>query len=333
MKHTLKLAVSVVALTLASAAFTPVIAGPQKESPLTTVQALQAAFGDHHAGHARAVHTNGVIFEGTFTPAPEARSIVKTPIFTGGPLPIIARFSTFAGVPDLPDNHDGAAPAGIGIKIKSVDGVGKDFDVQGNNHPDFIVANVDDFVVFFKALGATKDDSPHPNPVEQFLATHPHAKDFLASRRYPASWAQAKFFGINSVKLTNAEGKSVFARYQFVPRDGEQYLSPEERKAKSATYLHDGIAQRAAEGPIVFDWYAQIADKGDAIEDPSIAWPETRRRVKLGTFSLDHQPKDADAVGKSLVFLIGQSQPGVEPADPMLVLRNTADVISFGERQ
>jgi catalase len=72
-------------------------AAPPKDTPLSTVEALHAAFGNHHA---RALHTKGVILEGTFTPAPEARSIVKEPIFSGGPLPIIARFSLFAGDPD-----------------------------------------------------------------------------------------------------------------------------------------------------------------------------------------------------------------------------------------
>ena len=111
MKRTLKLAASLAALTFANAAFAQASPGPQKETPLSTVESLHTAFGDHHAEHARAIHTKGVIFEGTFTPAPEARSIVKTPIFAGAALLIVARFSLFAGVPDVPDNNDGASPA------------------------------------------------------------------------------------------------------------------------------------------------------------------------------------------------------------------------------
>jgi catalase len=169
--------------------------------------------------------------------------------------------------------------------------------------------------------------------LEQFLATHPHTKEFLGSRTYPASYAEAKYFGLNSVKFTNGNGKSAYLRYQFVPRAGEHYLAPEERKAKSGSYLQDEFVQRAAKGPIVFDWYAQIAEKGDAIEDPSIAWPDTRKLVKLGTLSLTRQPSDLKTADRTLVFLVGQPHPGVEPADPMLVLRNTADPIGFGERQ
>ena len=333
----LKLTVSVAALTLASAALvqasadTAAMADAPKETPLSTVESLHTAFGDHHAEGGRAIHAKGVIFEGTFTPAPEASSIVKTPIFTGGPLPIIARFSLFAGVPNVPDNADAASPAGFSIKIKAVDG--DDFDIQCINARDFAVATSDDFAALMRALGTTKPDSPHPNPVEQFLAMHPHTKEFLARRTYPASYAEAKYFGLNSVKFTNASGKSVYVRYQFVPRAGEHYLTPEERKAKSGSYLQDEIVQRAGEGPIVFDWYAQIAEKGDKIEDPSIAWPDTRKLVKLGTFSIERQPSDLKTVNRTLVFLVGQYHVGAEPADPMLVLRNTADPISFGQRQ
>jgi catalase len=299
-----------------------------RETPLSMVGALHAAFGDHHA---RAVHTKGIIFEGTFTPAKDARAIVREPIFAGGPLPVVARFSDFAGVPDVPDNDDGAAPAGFAVKIAASDG--DDFDIEANQHKDFIVATFDEFAVFLRAVGATKPDTPHPNPVEQFLAAHPHAKEFLGTLTYPASFAEAAYFGVNAVKFANAKGKSVYVRYKFLPRAGEHYLKPDERKAKSASYLMDEIAPRVAKAPVEFDWYAQIAAKGDKIDDPSIAWPDSRKLVKLGTFSLARQPADPDAAQKALLFLPGQPHPGVEAADPMLVMRNIAYPISLGQRQ
>jgi catalase len=320
-----------IALGLASmalAALPAFAAGPAKETPLSMVNALHTAFGEHHA---RAVHTKGIILEGTFTPAPEARSIVKTPVFTGGPLPIIARFSLFAGVPELPDNDDGASPAGFAVKIKAPDG--DDFDIELNQHKDFIVSTFDEFAVFLRAVGTTKPDSPHPNPVEQFLATHPHAKEFLGSRTYPASFAQARYFGINAVKVTNAKGASAFVRYLAVPRAGETFLNADQRKAAGGTYLHDEIKTRLVAGAIMFDWYAQIAAKGDAIEDPAIAWPDSRKLVKLGTFSLTKLPDNPSEADKTLLFLPGQPHAGVAAADPMLVMRNTAYPISLGQRQ
>ncbi|MGH6911085.1 MAG: catalase family peroxidase, partial [Phenylobacterium sp.] len=319
------------ALALSAALFgvAPVLAAEAvRETPASMVGALHTAFGEHHA---RAVHTKGVMFEGEFTPDGGARALTKAPIFAGPRLPIAARFSLFAGVPDLADNDDAASPAGFGVKIKGKDG--DDFDIEANQHKDFITATSDEFAVFLRALPVSGPAAPHPNAVEQFLAGHPHAAEFLGSRTYPASYAQATYFGVNSVKFTNAKGKSVFVRYRFTPKAGERYLSPAERKAKGGTYLHDEIAQRIAKGPVVFDWYAQIAEAGDKIEDPSIAWPESRRLVKLGTFTLTRSPADPDTAQRSLLFLPGKSHPGVEAADPMLVLRNAAYPISFKERQ
>ncbi|MBS0471140.1 MAG: catalase family peroxidase [Proteobacteria bacterium] len=302
--------------------------GPAKESPLSMVEALHSAFGDHHD---RAVHTKGLVFVGTFTPAKEARTLTKEPIFSGGPLPVIARFSLFAGVPDLADNDDGASPAGLAVKVKAKDG--DDFDIEANQHPDFIVSTFDEFAVFLRAVGSTKPDSPHPSPVEQFLATHPHAVQFLHSRTYPASYAQARYWGINAVKFTNAKGQSVFVRYTFKPHAPEKYLTPDERKVAGPSYLGDEIVRRIAAAPVSFDLYAQIAGKGDKIDDPAVAWPATRKMVKLGTLTLVNQPDDPNEVARTLLFLPGQSHPGVEAADPMLVLRNTAYPISLGERQ
>jgi catalase len=55
--------------------------------------------------------------------------------------------------------------------------------------------------------------------------------------------------------------------------------------------------------------------------------------VRLGTFTLTTLPQDPETTQKALLFLPGQPDPGVEAADPMLVMRNTAYPISVGERQ
>lgn len=312
---------------IAIAEDSPAVA-PPRETPLSMVNALHTAFGEHHA---RAVHTKGVIVEGSFTPASGASALTREPIFAGGSLPVIARFSLFAGLPDLPDNADAASPAGFAFKIKAKDG--EDFDVEANQHRNFIVATFDEFAVFLRALAVSGPDAPHPNAVEQFLAQKPKAAEFLASRTYPISYAQAAYFGINSLKFTNAKGQALFIRYRLVPKAGEHYLKPDERKAQGPTYLQDEIVNRVTQSPIVFDWYAQIAEAGDVIEDPSIAWPERRKLVKLGRIKLDHLPADPGGTDKALLYLPGQPHPGVEPADPMLVLRNSAYPISFGQRQ
>ncbi len=317
------LATMLLALTQQAAAQTP-----PKQTPQDLVDALRTAFGAHHA---RAVHTKGVMLEGAFTPDAAARALTKAPIFAGGSLPVIARFSLFAGIPDIPDTDAGAPPTGLALKIKAKDG--SDYDLASDQHNGFIVATSDEFAEFLRDVGASGPNAPHPTAVEQFLATHPIAKTFLASLTVPASYATATYFGINSFKWTNAKGHPTYVRYQYLPRAGEHYLKPAEWKARRPSYLQDDIVARVAREPVAFDWYAQIAEKGDKIEDPSIAWPDSRRRVKLGTFTFTRLPRDAAAADRQYMVLPGQPHAGIEAADPMLLLRNKAYPISFRGRQ
>ena len=170
-------------------------------------------------------------------------------------------------------------------------------------------------------------------PIEQFLDGHPIAKAFVTSQPPPPeSYATIAYFGVNSFKFTNASGRSAFVRYRLVPRAGEHYLTPDGVKTKGPDYLIPELTQRLTTAPVVFDWYAQIAQSGDKIDDPSIAWPETRERTLLGTITITRLA-GAPGIDKATLFLPGTTHPGIDPADPMLTLRNNAYPISFKKRQ
>jgi catalase len=299
-----------------------------KTTPNQMIDDMHQAFGAHHD---RAVHTKGVLFLGIFTPDPAALALTKAPIFAGGDLPVQARFSLFSGIPDIPDTDGGAAPTGLAIKIEA--GNGESYDLASDQHNGFIVATVDEFAEVMRDVGASGPGVAHPTPIEQFIGTHPAAKAFVTSLTQPASYAEATFFGINSFKWTNAQGKSIFVRYRYVPRAGEHYLSKDELKPLGPNYLQDEIVARIAKAPVVFDWYVQIAESGDKIEDPSAVWPESRKLVKVGTFTITQPPADPLAADKAFTVLPGSSRPGIDPADPMLTFRNQVYPVSFKARQ
>jgi catalase len=303
-------------------------AAPPHQTPQQLVDALHAAFGTHHA---RAVHAKGIILKGTFAPSKEASSLSKEAIFAGPALPVTVRFSNFTGIPDIPDNIGDANPRGFAAKIKPASGAA--VDIVAHSFNGFPVATSDEFGVLLKAIAASGPGVAHPTPIERFLATHPIAKTFLTTQKPPpVSYATTAFFGVNSFKFTNGKSVSHFVRYRFVPAAGEHYLTAEEMKAKGPNYLRDDIVKRVATAPVVFDWYAQIAEKGDKIEDPSIAWPESRRLVRLGTFTIT-KVADDPATDRQTLFLPGTPHPGIDPADPMLTVRNKAYPISFKARQ
>ncbi len=148
----------------------------------------------------------------------------------------------------------------------------------------------------------------------------------------PASYATAAYFGVNSFAFVDSAGTKRFVRYRFVPVAGEHYLDTAMLTGKGPNYLQEEIAARVARAPVAFEWFAQLAEPGDAIEDPSVAWPESRRRVHLGTITIRTVQTRA-AADKELLFLPGRLCEGIETADPMLNVRHAAYPISFGERQ
>jgi catalase len=302
---------------------------PARDSPQQMVDALHSAFGVHHA---RAVHAKGILLTGTFMPSVEARQLANSAVFTNGTLQITARFSDFTGIPDIPDTAGGANPRGFAIKFKLPGDAS--MDIVAHSFNGFPTATTDEFGYLLRAIGNSGPEAAKPTDLDQFLAAHPIARTFLTTQKpAPISYATLAYFGVNSFKFTNASGKSRFTRYRFIPLAGEQFLDAAALKGKGPNYLSEEIATRIASGPIVYDWYAQIATDGDAIADPSVAWPESRQLVKLGTITISGLVADQPATDKVTMFIPNNVPAGIEPADPMLTIRSAAYPISFAGRQ
>jgi catalase len=310
-------------ISAAFALVSPAVAA--EPTPQQMVDAMHTTFGDNHS---RAVHAKGTIVEGSFAPDPAARSLSAVALFSAAKVPVTARFSDFTGIPTIPDNVGDANPRGFAVKFKAPGG---DFDIVTHSFNGFPTKTSGEFRELLLAIAASGKDAAKPTALDKFLAAHPIAKNFLTTQNSPESFATSAYFGVNAFKYTKA-GAARFVRYRLVPAAGEHYLDAARLKAKSADFLQTDIAQRLAKGPVSFDWFAQIAEKGDVIDDPSIAWPASRRLIKLGTITLTKVVTDPGADHK-LLFLPANMPDGIEAADPMLTIRNGAYPISFQHRQ
>ena len=321
----------IVAASSASAQSPMTVTDPEQLShrlPARLVQDFHAAFGEHHA---RAVHTKGIILEGRFIPDKAAVGLSRAPVFEAA-VPIIVRFSNFTGIPDIPDTNYNASPRGLAIKFLMPDG--SNLDIVCHSFNGFPVATSNEFSMLLQAIGASGPDAAKPTDLDRFLETHPVAKTFLTTQKPPPqSWATAQYYGVNSFSFTNDKGNTRYVRYRFVPEAGLHFLTEDELKGRDPDYLADEIRMRVTANPIQFDWFAQEAGAGDKIEDPSIAWPEGRPLVRLGTISIDRLAPNTLTADKSLSFLPGTLPLGIGIADPMLAIRNAAYPVSFHERQ
>ena len=116
------------------------------------VQALDNINGLHPGF--RPAHAKGIMFSGTFTPAPEAVSLTRAPHLQQKSTPVTVRFSNSAGIPDIADNHSqGASPRGIAIRFHLADHVHTD--IIAHSHNGFPVRTPEEFLEMLQAAAAS----------------------------------------------------------------------------------------------------------------------------------------------------------------------------------
>lgn len=302
----------------------------QTSTPEQLVDALNGVFGKHPG--ARAVHAKGIVLEGTFTPGAQASSVSKAPHLQSTAVPVTVRFSDFAGIPDIPDNHELAGPRGFAIKFKLPDG--SDSDIVAHSFNGFPSPTADDFRDLLIALGSSGANAAKPTPLDTYLAAHPIAKAFLtAPKPAPESYGTLPYFGVNTFKFVNGAGKVTYGRYQFQPVAGAHFLSDAEAAKRAVDYLSTEIRARVAQAPVSFRMLLQVAAAEDKLDDPSIAWPDTRQTIELGTISITKAVQDSDAAQRQLLFLPNALPAGIEVQDPMIDARSAAYPVSYGRRQ
>ena len=306
----------------------PTESKPPQYSPGQLVDALHTTFGTHRA---RAVHAKGIILQGVFTPDPRAKTLTTAAHLQDTGSTVTVRFSDFTGLPDIPDNSPLANPRGLAVKFAMPGGLTTD--IVGHSFNGFPTATSDEFHDLLLSIAASGAEAAKPNALDRFLSSHPVAKTFLTTQKTPASYAAITYFGVNSFEFTNARGESRFVRYQFVPEGGEQLLTADEVARQSAGYLASEIRVRVGKHPFRFAFVAQLAEPGDKIADPSIAWPDTRTRVPLGTLEIRAIAPNTASEDRALSFSPDNLPDGIKPADPMVTFRSRAYPISVKERQ
>lgn len=287
------------------------------------VDAFNGIYGAHE-GH-RAVHAKGTLCAGIFTATPEASSYTRAAHMQGEPTRAHVRFSNAGGDPTKRDGtNDGR---GMAVKFYLPDG--STTDISAVTVPVFVVRTPKDF------LDLTLARKPHPETGEidldkigAFLEAHPEshpAIEAAMSANAPASYVQLRYFAVHAFKLVDAQGGFRFARYRWEPEAGTAFLERAETKQRGDDYLREDLEKRFADGSAAFRLWAQIADEGDLVDDPTVAWPDERDDVELGRLEITALAFDRERDGDVLVFDPTRVTDGIECSDdPILHARPNA---------
>lgn len=309
---------------LAGASATVAQPRPSDGVPARIVEAFDALFSGPHPG-ARAVQAKGLVVHGSFMPAAGAASLSRAVHLSGGDVPVVVRFSSFAGNPAVPDGAPDANPRGMAVRFLLPDG--GDTDIVAHSYNGFPAATPGEFLEFLRAV-------PVSAVLEGLAAARPAVRAFLAAPKpAPASYGTETFFGVSAFRFTNAQDQSRYGRYQLLPLSGGRHLTPDEASARAPDFLALEFAERLSRGPVGFRLLVQLAEEGDAVADGSVAWPAERPVIELGTVSLRTLAPDQVIARQRLRFAPTNLVGGIAPsADPMLVARTQAYDISAERR-
>jgi catalase len=302
---------------------------PAKSLPQHIADDFIALAGGVHPGY-RINHAKGIVLTGTFAPSPGATALSRAPHLSAPRTPVIVRFSDPTGVPTIPDKDPHAWPKGIAVRFSLANGAYTD--IVSVAHNGFVVGTGEDFAAFLDAAIATKPDSRHPNPVEQFLASHPHANTFVTDPHpLPVGFETETYYGNNAFIFVNAQGVKQAGRTRIVPVDGEKFLSAEAAAKTSPDYLFDEIPKHL---PFKMKVVVQVANPGDQTKDGSDPWPEDRKLVELGVITVTTVAPNNAELQRTLAFNPIYLSDGIQLSDdPLPVIRSAVYALSVVHRR
>jgi catalase len=296
------------------------------------IEAFEGTFGAH-AGQRRN-HIKGTCASGEFVGTSDAAALSRSPLFSGKTIPVVARFSLGGGNPDVPDAAP--APRGMALELRLPGG-----GLQHITMIDLPIFGAMSPASFHDAIVAAKPDpktgKPDPEKLKAYAASHP---DAMALSRYTSSHAptanyyQSTYFSIHTFRFIDAKGIEHMVKWRFVPRDGTKEMTAAESKAAPRDFLEKNLIERARKGPAIWDMIVYVGEPGDPTDNPTLAWPESRRHFTAGTLTIKQAaPQQKGVACEPINFDPLIMADGIAPTnDPILLFRSPAYAVSFGKR-
>lgn len=314
------------------AAISAAPAGADVNAP-QMIDAFEGTFGVHPGQ--RRNHAKGLCAAGEFVGTSDAAALSRSMLFSGKNVPVIARFSLGGGSPDVPD----AAPAPRGMALE--------FHLPGGGLQHITMIDVPIFgatspASFRDAIVAAKPNpttgKPDPEKLKAYVESHPDAMALmqLSSQHAPtANYYQTTYFSIHTFKFIDAKGTEHMVKWRFIPRDGTREMTAAEMKAAPHDFLEKNLIERTHKGPAVWDMVVYVGEPGDPQDNPTLAWPETRKHFTAGTLTItEATPQQKGVACEPINFDPLVMADGMAPTnDPILLFRSPAYAVSFVKRR
>ncbi|ODA67960.1 Catalase-related peroxidase precursor [Methyloligella halotolerans] len=323
--------IGVVLLALAGAfAATAGWLSPQRLTP----EKIVARFEEYNGVHPgfRRNHAKGVCVSGVFESSGEGAAISRASLFRpDASVPVFGRFALAGGNPFMADSPAAVRSLALNFALP-------DRELWRTGMNDIPVFPVKDAQGFYDFLAATRPDpktgKPDPAKMEAFLKAHPEAPaalKLITGRQMAEGFADATYNSLNAFEFVDAHGTETPVRWSVMPVDPPK---PDAAPEEGENYLFDALAGELESAPLRWRLVATVGEPGDSTSDPTIPWPDGRRKVTLGTLTLDRVEDEEHGPCRDVTFDPLILPDGIASSDDQILsARSAAYAVSFRERE
>ena len=316
-------------LVTAAFAYTGGWLAPGRLTPVRVVDGFEQVNGPHPGF--RRNHAKGLCIAGVFESNGHGLRFSKASVFDLGQVPVVGRFALAGGQPYLPDSPQAVRSMALRFMLSD----GEEWRTGMNDIPVFPFSTPE---AFYEQLIASQPDpatgKPDPALMQDFLSRHPEtarALSLIKNRPVSSSFANDTFNSLDAFFFVDPDGKQIPVRWSMVP--GEPFAAATQPDSHDKNYLFDDVIARVGLQPLEWHLVATIGQPGDPTNDATIAWPDDRERVDLGTLVIDHVEGEDNGRCRDVNFDPLILPGGIEPSDdPLLNARSAVYSRSFTRR-
>jgi catalase len=295
---------------------------------------------DHERIPERVVHARGVGAHGFFELTDSLADLTTAKVLgeVGERTPVFVRFSTVAG------NRGSADLArdvrGFAVKFYTKEG---NWDLVGNNIPVFFIQ---DAMKFPDVIHAVKEEPDRGFPQAasahdtfwDWIAMSPEAMHMvmwvMSDRSIPRSVRMMQGFGVHSFRLVNAEGRSTFVKFHWLPKLGIQSVvwdeavkingaDPDFHRRDLWNAIANGDHPEWQLGVQLFSEEEAAAFDFDHLDATKLIPEEVVPLRIIGRLVLDRNPANVHDETEQVAFCTQNIVPGIDFSDdPLLHGRN-----------
>jgi catalase len=302
---------------------------PHKLTPARFIDTFQQVNGPHPGF--RRNHAKGVGVSGTFESNGQGARLSKAVVFRAGRVPVVGRFSLAGGMPYQTDAL--RTIRGLGLLLSLPDG--EEWRTAMIDIPVFTVHTPEAFREQLVAMEPdVKTGKPDPAKVKAFLDRHPEsarANQTIQAQTPSSGFDDSTYNSLNAFWLVDAAGRSTPVRWSMVPAQPLTPLAPEPQG--DPNFLFDALIARLHRQPLQWHLILTIGQPGDATDDATMAWPEDREKLDVGTLTIDSIEAEATSPARTINFDPLILPDGIVGSDdPLLSTRSAVYSVSFRRR-